>query len=91
MALTTSIGPFSLSKEVLQMLTRRDSGSIAPIHFLRELTKTPEGCMYLHYKMLVPEYAQIVRIHGMEAEEQAILTNVKSVLWALVGGFLKAV
>ena len=30
------------------------------------------------------EFAEIVRLHGMEANDQAVMTNVKSVLWALV-------
>lgn len=57
---------------------------MAPTHFFGELTKTSEGCMYLKEKGIVPEFAEIVRLHGMEENDQAILTNVKSVLWALV-------
>lgn len=57
---------------------------MAPCHFFGELTKTPEGCQYLRDKGLVAELAEIVRLHGMESADQAVLTNVKSVLWALV-------
>ncbi|WVF67846.1 hypothetical protein IAT40_002607 [Kwoniella sp. CBS 6097] len=55
----------------------------APTHFLGELTKTPEGCQLLKEKGIVAEYAEIVRLHGMEASDQGVLTNLKSVLWAL--------
>lgn len=57
---------------------------MAPTHFFGELTKTPEGCMYLKEHGLVPQLAEIVRLHGMEAHDQGILTQVKSSLWALV-------
>ncbi|OCF45562.1 sterility protein Ste20 [Kwoniella heveanensis CBS 569] len=55
----------------------------APTHFLGELTKTSEGCQLLKEKHIVAEYAEIVRLHGMEASDQGVLTNLKSVLWAL--------
>jgi rapamycin-insensitive companion of mTOR len=32
----------------------------------------------------VAEFAEILRLHGMEVGDPAVLTNVKSVLWALV-------
>lgn len=57
---------------------------MTPTHFFGELTKTPEGCMYLREKGLVGDFAEIVRLHGMEHEDAAIMTNVKSVLWVLV-------
>ena len=57
---------------------------MVPAHFFGELTKTPEGCRYLREKGLVAELAEILRLHGMESADQAVLTNVKSVLWALV-------
>ncbi|KAK4687008.1 rapamycin-insensitive companion of mTOR, partial [Tremellales sp. Uapishka_1] len=55
----------------------------APMHFFGELTKTKEGCQLLKDKGLVAEFAEIVRLHGMESNDQAVMTNVKSVLWAL--------
>ncbi|CAD6567983.1 MAG: hypothetical protein TREMPRED_004194 [Tremellales sp. Tagirdzhanova-0007] len=56
---------------------------IAPTHFFGELSKTPEGCQLLRERGLVAELAEIVRLHGMEAADQAVMTNVRSVLWAL--------
>jgi hypothetical protein len=76
--------------ELIRLATRQYDG-MAPTHFFGELTKTPEGCMYLKEKGLVSEFAEIVRLHGMEASDQAIMTNVKSVLWALVSAILSAV
>jgi len=35
----------------------------------------------------VADFAEIVRLHGMEENDQAVMTNVKSVLWALVRTF----
>ncbi|KAK6906421.1 hypothetical protein I203_100406 [Kwoniella mangroviensis CBS 8507] len=55
----------------------------APTHFLGEMTKTPEGCQLIKEKGIVAEFAEIVRLHGMEASDQGVLTNLKSVLWAL--------
>lgn len=57
---------------------------MTPPHFFGELTKTPEGCRYLREKGLVAEFAEVVRLHGMECGDQVVMTNVKSVLWALV-------
>lgn len=57
---------------------------MTPTHFLGELTKTPEGCMFLREKGLVSEFAEVIRMHGMESGDQSVMTNVKSVLWALV-------
>ena len=58
--------------------------SMAPLHFIGEITKTLEGCMYLKEKGIVPDFAEMVRLHGMEANDQNIMTSVKSMLWALV-------
>ncbi|KAK8850712.1 hypothetical protein IAR55_004632 [Kwoniella newhampshirensis] len=55
----------------------------APTHFLGELTKTPEGCQLVKERGIVAEFAEIVRLHGMEVEDQSVLTSLKSVLWAL--------
>jgi len=56
---------------------------IAPTHFFGELAKTPEGRQLLKDKGLVTEFAEIVRLHGMEEADGPVLTSVKSVLWAL--------
>jgi len=60
---------------------------MAPTHFFGELTKTPEGCQLLRERGIVAEFAEIIRLHGMETDDQPVMTNVKSVLWALVGSF----
>ena len=65
-------------------LTLRDLDGLAPTHFLGELTKTPEGCMYLRERGLVADLAEVVRLHGREPEEEGVLRGVKSALWALV-------
>lgn len=57
----------------------------APTHFFRELTKTPEGCQYLREKGIVPDFAEVIRLHGLEAEDQDIMNEVKSALWVMVG------
>ncbi len=67
-----------------ELIARNYEGT-APTHFFGELTKTQEGCQLLKDRGLVAEFAEIVRLHGMETDDQAVLTNVKSVLWALVG------
>ncbi|OWZ28826.1 sterility protein Ste20 [Cryptococcus neoformans c8] len=56
---------------------------LAPSHFLGELTKTPEGCELLKERGIVADFAEIVRLHGMEGGDPSVLTNLKSVLWAL--------
>lgn len=55
----------------------------APTHFFRELCKTPEGCQYLREKSIVGDFAEVVRLHGMETEDQSIMREVKSALWVL--------
>lgn len=57
--------------------------TIAPTHFLGELSKTPEGCQMLRERGLVSDYAEIIRIHGIEDGDEAFLMNVKMALWAL--------
>jgi rapamycin-insensitive companion of mTOR len=59
----------------------------APSHFLGELTKTPEGCRYIRAQDIVGPLAAIVRQHGLEGKDQAILTSLKCALWALVRRF----
>ncbi|KAL7420859.1 hypothetical protein Q5752_004812 [Cryptotrichosporon argae] len=55
----------------------------APTHFFGELTKTPEGCSFLRERGLVADLAEVIRLHGMEAGDAAVLTTVKSALWAM--------
>lgn len=56
----------------------------APTHFFGELTKTPEGCQYLREKGVVPDLAEMIRVHGMEDEDLELLASVKAALWAMV-------
>ncbi|WVQ77136.1 hypothetical protein IAR50_006819 [Cryptococcus sp. DSM 104548] len=60
-----------------------DYDGLAPTHFLGELTKTPEGCDLLKSRGIVTEFAEIVRLHGMEASDASVLRDLKSALWAL--------
>ncbi|BEJ06093.1 hypothetical protein CcaverHIS641_0306150 [Cutaneotrichosporon cavernicola] len=55
----------------------------APTHFFRELCKTPEGCEYLHQKGIVPEFAEIIRLHGMETEDTGVLNKLKAAMWVM--------
>jgi hypothetical protein len=75
----------SIRGRVLTLAFRIYDG-IAPTHFLGELTKTPEGCALLRQRGIIAELAEVLRLHGMEAGDQAIITSVKSALWALVSG-----
>ncbi|ODO05811.1 hypothetical protein I350_04872 [Cryptococcus amylolentus CBS 6273] len=56
---------------------------LAPTHFLGELTKTPDGCELLKSRGIVAEFAEIVRLHGMEDDDASVLRDLKSALWAL--------
>lgn len=66
------------------MSISRNYDSTAPTHFFGELTRTPEGCQLLKERGIVADFAEIIRLHGLEDNDEALLTNVKSVLWALV-------
>lgn len=55
----------------------------APTHFFRELCKTPEGCQYLREKGIVPEFAEIIRMNGMESEDAPTINKAKAALWVL--------
>ena len=39
---------------------------------------------------IVQDFAEILRLHGMESRDQILMVNVKSVLWALVCLFLRS-
>lgn len=56
----------------------------APSHFFGELTKTPEGCQFLQDNGIVAGLAAVVRSHGLESRDDALMTNLKCALWALV-------
>jgi hypothetical protein len=72
---------------VIKRLHPRTYDGTAPSHFFGELTKTPEGCGYLREQNVVRPLAAIVRQHGLESKDQAILTSLKCALWALVCSF----
>jgi rapamycin-insensitive companion of mTOR len=78
---TRAIRPFST--DTFEAV-HSSSPTLAPTHFFGEVVKTPEGCQLLRDRNIVAEFADTIRIHGMEDKDEAILTNVKSVLWALV-------
>lgn len=71
-----------ISKDHTEEFWAYESG--APTHFFGELTKTPEGCQYLREKGVVPELAEVIRVHGMEDSDYEVLNNVKAALWAIV-------
>ncbi|WVO18166.1 hypothetical protein L204_105869 [Cryptococcus depauperatus] len=56
---------------------------LAPSHFLGELTKTDEGCELLKERGIVADFAEIIRLHGMEDQESSVITDLKSALWVL--------
>lgn len=63
---------FSLAKQVLTP------------HFYGELTRTEEGCRLLRQKGQFSEYARYIREHGNECKDLSIISELKSVLWAVV-------
>lgn len=67
-----------------RLIENRSYDSTAPSHFLGELTKTEEGCQFLREKGIVSGLADIVRLHGLEPSNDAVLTSLKCALWALV-------
>lgn len=73
-SITTSFSPiiFSLAKQVLTP------------HFYGELTRTEEGCRLLRLKGHFAEYARYIREHGNECKDPSIISELKSVLWAVV-------
>jgi hypothetical protein len=71
-----------IGKEPTEEFWAYESG--APTHFFGELTKTPEGCQYLQEKGVVPELAEMIRMHGMEDSDQELITSAKAALWAMV-------
>ncbi|KAI1132983.1 Rapamycin-insensitive companion of mTOR, N-term-domain-containing protein [Nemania abortiva] len=60
-----------------------DHDSHIPPHFYRELTRTKEGCQLLEDKGHFLEFASIIREHGMQSDDQELITKVKGCLWAV--------
>ncbi|KAI1180291.1 Rapamycin-insensitive companion of mTOR, N-term-domain-containing protein [Nemania sp. FL0916] len=54
-----------------------------PPHFYRELTRTKEGCQLLEDKGHFQEFACTIRDHGMQSDDQELITKVKGCLWAV--------
>ncbi|KAJ8123591.1 hypothetical protein ONZ43_g500 [Nemania bipapillata] len=60
-----------------------DHDSHIPPHFYRELTRTKEGCQLLEDKGHFQEFASTIREHGMQSDDQELITKVKGCLWAV--------
>ena len=60
--------------------------SILPPHFYGVMAKTELGCQVLQEKGHFSEFAQFIRRHGLEHEDQDLILKLKSVLWAVVSG-----
>ncbi|KAG0264471.1 hypothetical protein DFQ27_001208 [Actinomortierella ambigua] len=52
-------------------------------HFYGELTRTEEGCHLLRMKGHFEKYARFIREHCAEHKDPAIISQLKSVLWAV--------
>lgn len=48
------------------------------------MAKTDLGCQVLQDKGHFSEFAQFIRQHGFESDDQEIILKLKSVLWAVV-------
>ena len=48
------------------------------------MAKTDLGCRVLNDKGHFAEFAQFIRKHGMETEDQEIILKLKSALWTVV-------
>ena len=57
---------------------------IVPPHFYGVMAKTELGCQVLSEKGHFSEFAQFIRRHGLESEDQDLILKLKSVLWAVV-------
>ncbi|KAI8986238.1 Rapamycin-insensitive companion of mTOR, N-term-domain-containing protein [Trametes punicea] len=56
---------------------------IVPPHFYGVMAKTELGCEVLQEKGHFAEFAQFIRRHGLESEDQEVIFKLKSVLWAV--------
>ena len=68
---------------LLTTLCRAFDG-IVPLHFYGVMAKTELGCEVLQEKGHFTEFAQFIRRHGLESEDQEVIFKLKSVLWAVV-------
>jgi hypothetical protein len=48
------------------------------------MAKTELGCQVLQGKGHFAEFAQFIRQHGLENEDNDLITKLKSILWAVV-------
>lgn len=48
------------------------------------MAKTELGCRVLADKGHIPDFAQFIRKHGLESDDQEIILRLKSALWAVV-------
>ena len=55
-----------------------------PAHFYGEMAKTELGCTVLQEKGHFNDFADFIRLHGLEHEDVEIIDKLKSVLWAVV-------
>ncbi|EJD50823.1 hypothetical protein AURDEDRAFT_111977 [Auricularia subglabra TFB-10046 SS5] len=60
-----------------------DFEGTVPAHFYGEMAKTELGCQVLHDKGHFVEFAEFIRLHGLEHEDAEIIDKLKSVLWAV--------
>jgi rapamycin-insensitive companion of mTOR len=56
-----------------------------PPHFYGEMSKTELGRAILQEKGHFVEFAEFIRLHGLESEDKEIIMKLKSILWAVVG------
>ena len=61
---------------------------LVPPHFYGVMAKTDLGCQVLQEKGHFTEFAQFIRQHGMESEDQDLILKLKSILWAVVSSVL---
>jgi len=57
-------------------------GTVPP-HFYGEMAKTELGCQVLQGKGHFTEFVQFIRQHGLESEDNDLITKLKSILWAV--------
>ncbi|KAG0034907.1 hypothetical protein BGZ81_002314 [Podila clonocystis] len=72
-------GKFENEAEVQLALAKQ----VLTPHFYGELTRTEEGCRLLRLKGHFAEYARYIREHGNECKDPSIISELKSVLWAV--------
>lgn len=90
--LASALGPESNSECVTSLpswdkilkLFRTSFSGIPPSHFYGELVKTGAGCRLLDDSGHFPVFADFIRAHGLEDFDSDIITQLKSVLWAVV-------